>query len=66
MFASGLQTVCKRTVKMALLFSCMAESRTRGNIIAGLGTRLKVFQTQEVRDFTSASDIDLELPGRKK
>ncbi|KUK10383.1 MAG: TRAG family protein [Clostridia bacterium 41_269] len=45
---------------------CMAEPKTRGNIIAGLGTRLKVFQSKAVRELTSANDIDLELPGRRK
>lgn len=45
---------------------CMAEQKTRGNIAAGLGTRLKVFQSKAVRELTSASDIDLELSGRRK
>lgn len=44
----------------------MAEPKARGNIVAGLGTRLKVFQSKAVRDLTSRSDIDLELPGRRK
>lgn len=47
------------------LFS-MAEPKTRGNIITGLGTRLKVFQSRDVRNLTSKSEIDLELPGRRK
>lgn len=34
--------------------------------IAGLGTRLQVFQNQMVREFTSGSDINLSLPGKKK
>lgn len=45
---------------------CMSEAKTRGNIIQGLGTRLKIMQDETVRAVTSASDIDLELPGRRK
>ncbi|MDD4782722.1 MAG: type IV secretory system conjugative DNA transfer family protein [Syntrophaceticus sp.] len=45
---------------------CMTERKNQGNIIQGLGTRLKVFQTDAVRKLTEKSDIDLELPGRRK
>jgi type IV secretion system protein VirD4 len=45
---------------------CMTERKNQGNIIQGLGTRLKVFQTEAVRKLTEKSDIDLELPGRRK
>jgi len=47
------------------LFS-MTERKNQGNIILGLGTRLKVIQTDAVRRLTEKSDIDLELPGRRK
>lgn len=47
------------------LFS-QADHRVMGNIITGLGTRLHIFQSQKVRELTSASDIDLTLPGRHK
>jgi len=45
---------------------CMTERKNQGNIIQGLGTRLKVIQTDAVRRLTEKSDIDLELPGRRK
>jgi len=47
-----LSSVCRTTTRLkgrTILFR-MAEPRVRGNIIAGLGTRLKVFQSQAVRD----------------
>jgi type IV secretion system protein VirD4 len=45
---------------------CMTERKNQGNIIQGLGTRLKVIQTDAVRKLTEKSDIDMELPGRRK
>ncbi len=44
----------------------MAEPKIRGNIVQGLGVRLKVFQNDSVRKLTSTSDIDLALPGRTR
>lgn len=44
----------------------MSNPKTRGDILAGLGTRFKIFQNKVVRQLTSANDIDLELPGRQK
>ena len=32
----------------------------------GLGGRLQIFQNDEVRDITTRTEIDLELPGKKK
>ena len=44
----------------------MSERKIQGNVILGLGTRLKVIQTDAVRRLTEKGDIDLELPGRCK
>lgn len=35
-------------------------------IIMGLGTRLQVFQSQEIYNVTACNDIDLALPGQQK
>ena len=40
----------------------MSNPKTRGDILAGLGTRFKIFQNKVVRQLTSANDIDLEFP----
>ncbi|MCL6557279.1 MAG: type IV secretory system conjugative DNA transfer family protein [Firmicutes bacterium] len=47
-----------------LIFS--QADKAKGSIIQGLGTRLQVFQYEQVRKLTEASDIDLEAPGREK
>ena len=43
-----------------------ASEAVRANVIIGLGSKLQVLQNQEVRNITSYSEIDLELPGKKK
>ena len=42
-----------------------ASDTVRSGVIIGLGTRLQVFQSQLIRQITSAKEIDLELPGQK-
>ena len=37
----------------------------RGGVIIGLGSRLQVFQNRDIRNITSYSEIDLELPGKQ-
>ncbi len=37
----------------------------RGGVIIGLGSRLQVFQNQDIRNITSYDEIDLELPGKR-
>jgi type IV secretion system protein VirD4 len=37
----------------------------RGGVIIGLGSRLQVFQNNDIRMITSHDEIDLELPGKK-
>jgi len=43
-----------------------AHKQIWGNIIIGLGSRLNVFQNKLVDNITKHSEIDLELPGKKK
>ena len=42
-----------------------ASDTVRSGVIIGLGARLQVFQSQLIRQITSAKEIDLELPGQK-
>ncbi len=37
----------------------------RGGVIIGLGSRLQVFQNQDIRNITGYDEIDLELPGKR-
>ena len=37
----------------------------RSGVIIGLGSRLQVFQNQQIRNITAYDEIDLELPGKK-
>lgn len=43
-----------------------AGPNARGNVIIGLGSRLQVFQSQQIRKLTAHDDIDLVLPGKEK
>jgi len=43
-----------------------SSDAVRGGVIIGLGSRLQVLQSRPVREITSRSEIDLELPGKKK
>ena len=43
-----------------------ASSAVRSSVIIGLGSKLQVLQAKQVRNITSYSGIDLELPGKKK
>lgn len=42
-----------------------SSENVRGGVIIGLGSRLQVFQNQDIRNITSYDEIDLELPGQK-
>lgn len=45
----------------------MQSSETvRTSVIIGLGSKLQVLQAQQVKNITSHSEIDLELPGKQK
>lgn len=39
--------------------------KVRGGVIVGLGSRLQVFQNQDICNITKYNEIDLELPGKK-
>ena len=43
----------------------MSSESVRGGVIIGLGSRLQVFQNQDIRNITGHDEIDLELPGKK-
>ena len=42
-----------------------ASETVRSGVIIGLGSRLQVFQNQQICNITSYNEIDLELPGKK-
>lgn len=45
----------------------MQSSETvRSSVIIGLGSKLQVMQSKQVRNITSYDEIDLELPGKEK
>ena len=46
------------------IFKQSGES-VRGGVIIGLGSRLQVFQNQDIRNITAYDEIDLELPGKQ-
>lgn len=46
------------------IFKQSSES-VRGGVIVGLGSRLQVFQNQDIRNITGYNEIDLELPGKE-
>lgn len=46
------------------IFQQSSES-VRGGVIVGLGSRLQVFQNQDIRMITARDEIDLELPGKQ-
>lgn len=46
------------------IFQQSSES-VRGGVIIGLGSRLQVFQSKDIRMITSFDEIDLELPGKQ-
>ncbi|MCF8010879.1 MAG: type IV secretory system conjugative DNA transfer family protein [Clostridiales bacterium] len=43
-----------------------AGNNVKGGVIQGLGTRLQVFQNENVKKLTSTSTINLEAPGKKQ
>ncbi len=49
-------------------FSIFKQSSetVRTSVIIGLGSKLSIMQSKQVRDITSYHEIDLELPGKKK
>ena len=46
------------------IFKQSSES-VRAGVIIGLGSRLQVFQNQDIRNITGHDEIDLELPGKQ-
>ena len=42
-----------------------SSENVRGGVIIGLGSRLQVFQNQDIRNITAYDEIDLELPGQQ-
>ena len=46
------------------IFQQSSES-VRSGVIIGLGSRLQVFQNQDIRMITARDEIDLELPGKQ-
>ena len=42
-----------------------SSENVRGGVIIGLGSRLQVFQNQDIRNLTSHDEINLELPGKQ-
>ena len=42
-----------------------SSENVRGGVIIGLGSRLQVFQNQDIRNITAYDEIYLELPGQK-
>jgi len=46
------------------IFKQSSES-VRGGVIIGLGSRLQMFQNQDIRNITGHDEIDLELPGKQ-
>lgn len=42
-----------------------SSENVRGGVIIGLGSRLQVFQSKEIRNLTGKDEIDLELPGKR-
>ena len=46
------------------IFKQSSES-VRGGVIVGLGSRLQVFQNQDIRNITGHNEINLELPGKE-
>ena len=45
--------------------SAVPSESVRGGVIIGLGSRLQVFQNQDIRNITGHDEIDLELPGKQ-
>ncbi len=43
-----------------------SSETVRSSVIIGLGSKLAIMQSKQVRDITSYHEIDLELPGKKK
>ncbi len=46
------------------IFKQSSES-VRGGVMIGIGSRLQVFQNQDIRNITGHDEIDLELPGKQ-
>lgn len=42
-----------------------SSENVRGGVIIGLGSRLQVFQSRDIRNITGYDEIDLELPGKQ-
>ncbi|MCL6477040.1 MAG: type IV secretory system conjugative DNA transfer family protein [Peptococcaceae bacterium] len=47
-------------------YNIFSQAKAKADIIQGLAIRLQVFQNEQVKKLTEASDIDLEAPGKEK
>ena len=56
---------CDHPAKAPYSIFQQSSENVRGGVIIGLGSRLQVFQNQDIREITSHNEIDLELPGKK-
>ena len=51
--------------KMSYNIFASGSDTIKASVITGLGTRLQTFQNEDLQRLTSASDIDLTLPGKE-
>lgn len=51
--------------KMSYNIFASGSDTIKASVITGLGTRLQTFQNEDLQRLTSASDIDLTLPGKQ-
>lgn len=51
--------------KMSYNIFASGSDTIKASVITGLGTRLQTFQNEDLQRLTSASDIDLSLPGKE-
>lgn len=51
--------------KMSYNIFASGSDTIKASVITGLGTRLQMFQNEDLQKLTSETDIDLTLPGKK-
>ena len=55
----------KSPARMSYNIFASGSDTIKASVITGLGTRLQMFQNEELQRLTSATDIDLTLPGKR-
>ena len=55
----------KSPARMSYNIFASGSDTIKASVITGLGTRLQMFQNEELQKLTSDTDIDLTLPGKK-